>query len=216
MDSPDTSMVDSTGAKPVPDLRRRLLGAGIIGLAGSLLPSMRAHASSGTDAATTTTAPPQRPTSDDVVLLQFVQSLEQSAVSLYDVALASNGLGDELVAVLTQVRASHLAYVQSLSAMLGTNATTAAASGVVDAARDSFASGQDVDTATAAHDLENVAVATHTDVLAQLSGTDAAALVASILVVEARHSLVFGTLAGIDDPDVLLLTNADALAPEKA
>jgi|CXWL01.1.fsa_nt_gi hypothetical protein len=215
MDSPDTSTAGTSGAMPQPGLRRRLLGAGIVGLAGSLLPSLAARASASTpdDAAPTTTAPPQRPTGDDVALLQFAQSVELAVVELYGVALGSNGLGDGLLALLTETRATHVAYAQSLSAMLGTDATGATATEVIEAGRAAFATGNDHDVATAAHDLEAVAVATHTELLGLLLGTDAASLVASILIVEARHSLVFGKLAGINDLDALLLTNADALAP---
>ena len=117
MDSPDTSTAGTSGARPQPGLRRRLLGAGIVGLAGSLLPSLAARASAATpdDAAPTTTAPPQRPTGDDVVLLQFAQSVELAVVELYGVALGSNGLGDGLRALLTETRATHVAYAQSLA-----------------------------------------------------------------------------------------------------
>ena len=204
MDLPDTSQV-----------RRRLVGAGLIGLAGSLLPRLASRASAGTSDATTTTAPPQRPTVDDVPLLQFAQTIELAAVALYDVALRTGGLGDDLLATVTATRADHLAYAQALSGQLGTSAPGSPAADVVEAARESFATGDDVQTATAAHQLEDVAVATHSELIGQLLGTDGAALIASILIVEARHSLVFGALAGISELDDLLLTNGDPLSPEK-
>jgi hypothetical protein len=218
MDSPDTSMAHAPGTSPDAGLRRRLLGAGLVGLVGSLVPSVasRVSAAPADDPATTTTAPPQRPTDADVALLQFAQTIELAAVDLYDVALGSSGLGDDLLLLVTDARASHLAYAQSLSAMLGTNAAGVAAADVVDAQRDAFAGSSDAAVATAAHDFEDIAVATHTDLLAQLLSTNAAALIASILIVEARYSLVFGRLADITVLDELLLTNADALVPGKA
>lgn len=218
IDLPDTSPADAAGREPGAGLRRRLLGAGIVGIAGSLLPSLvsRAAAASPDEAATTTTAPPQRPTNDDVALLQFAQSVELAVVELYDLALESDGVGDDLRALLTEVRATHLAYGQSLSAMLGVDAAGAASADVVDELADSFGSGDDPDTATAAYELENIAVATHTEFAGLLVGIDGASLIASILIAEARHSLVFGVLAGASDLDALLLTDAKALAPEKA
>ena len=59
-----------------------------------------------------------------------------------------------------------------------------------------------------------IAVATHTDILGKLQGTDGAALIASILIVEARHGTVIASLNGSTDLDDLLVnTEADALAP---
>ena len=66
----------------------------------------------------------------------------------------------------------------------------------------------------AASALESTAVATHTDILGKLHGTDGAALIASILIVEARHGTVLASLNGSTDLDDLLVnTEADALAP---
>ena len=66
----------------------------------------------------------------------------------------------------------------------------------------------------AAYSLESTAVATHLDVLGQLQGTDGASLIASILIVEARHGTVLGYLNGATDLDALLVDEeADALAP---
>ena len=75
-------------------------------------------------------------------------------------------------------------------------------------------SGALADVLDAAYTLESMAVATHDDILGKLQGTDGAALVASILIVEARHGTVLASLNGKTDLDDLLVdTEADALAP---
>jgi len=57
-------------------------------------------------------------------------------------------------------------------------------------------------------------VATLTDMLGQLQGTDGAGLIASILIVEARHGTVIAYLNGSKDLDELLVTTeATALTP---
>ena len=59
-------------------------------------------------------------------------------------------------------------------------------------------------------------MATHTDILGKLQGTDGASLIASILIVEARHGTVLAIMNGSTNLDDLLVdTEADALAPAK-
>ena len=65
----------------------------------------------------------------------------------------------------------------------------------------------------AAYNVEATLVATHTDLIGQLEGTNGAALIASILITEARHCTVLAVIAGETDLDVLLLSDATALQP---
>ncbi|HEX2782338.1 MAG TPA: ferritin-like domain-containing protein [Ilumatobacteraceae bacterium] len=203
-------------------IRRRLLGIGLGGAAISLLPFLSGRASATTPpnstsdttpAATTTTAPPKRPTDDDVSLLGFAQTVELAARHLYDVALGTNGLFDEVQrAVIATIRESHDAYAAALSGMLGREAPQAV-NPIFDELKASF-SGKLADTLDAAYGLESTAVATHTEILGKLQGTDGAALIASILIVEARHGTVLASLNGSTDLDDLLVNKeADALAP---
>ena len=69
-------------------------------------------------------------------------------------------------------------------------------------------------TASSLSVLENIAVATHTEVVGALQGTDGAALIASILVVEARHVVVLLDMAEQTDLDALLVNDAAALSAE--
>ena len=86
---------------------------------------------------------------------------------------------------------------------------------MVDELGDTFSSGDDASIAMAAMELENVANATHTALLGELSGVDGAKLIASMLVIEARHAVVFGDLAGESSLDALLVNEAEALSAEE-
>ena len=216
--------VDNDVTEPAPadsaNLRRRLLGIGLGGAAVSLLPTLMGRASatttttatSASTAATTTTTPPKRPSDDDVTLLGFAQSVELAARDLYDVALGTDGFDDNERAVLATIRESHDAYVASLSALLGRQAPQVTNSVVEDLTASFGGDGPSV--LDAAYQLESVAVATHLDILRELQGTDGASLIASILIVEARHGTVLAHLNGATALDDLLVnTEADALAP---
>ena len=191
--------------------RRAVIGVGLGGAALSLLPflSGRAGASAttepaSTDAATTTTAPPQRPTADDVALLGFAQQVEATAVALYNVALKVTGWTDKQALVVTFIRDAHLAYAQSLSGLLGRDAPNSISQEVFDANSAAFG-GTPEEALASAGALESTAVATHGDVIAQLLGTDAASLIASIQINEARFCTVLADIAGETDPAVLLV-----------
>jgi Ferritin-like domain len=204
-------------------LRRRLLGIGLGGAAVSLLPFLvgRANATTPTTGSsdttpatttTTTTAPPKQPTDDDVSLLGFSQSVELAARNLYDVALGTDDFDDNTRAVLATIRESHDAYAASLSAILGRLAPQIV-NPVFDSLQSSFG-GDTKSVLDAAYALESTAVATHTDVLGKLQATDGASLIASILIVEARHGTVLAYMNGSTDLDELLVDNeADALTP---
>ena len=201
-------------------LRRRLLGIGLGGAAVSLLPFLvgRANATtpttgpSDTTATTTTTAPPKQPTDDDVSLLGFSQSVELAARNLYDVALGTDDFDDNTRAVLATIRESHDAYAASLSAILGRQAPQTV-NPVFDTMQSSFG-GDKQSVLDAAYALESTAVATHTEVLGKLQATDGASLIASILIVEARHGTVLAYMNGSTDLDELLVDKeADALTP---
>jgi hypothetical protein len=216
--------VDIDVNEPAPDdgpnLRRRLLGIGIGGAAVSLLPLLSGRASatappnssSGTTAATTT-APPQRPTADDTTLLTFSQGIELAIRDLYDVALGVK-FDDVTRAVVATIRQSHESYATTLGGLLG-RAGTQTRDPIYDQLKGSFG-GDASAVLDAAYSLESTAVATHTEILGQLRGTAGAGLLASILIVEARHGTVLASLnkkTSLDD--LLVTTEADALTPAK-
>ncbi|MGD9702134.1 MAG: ferritin-like domain-containing protein [Acidimicrobiia bacterium] len=226
----DTTALGENG----PASRRRFLQAVGLGGAISALPfvarsagaqsgSSTTEAASGSTAsttpATTTTAPPQRPTADDEALLGFAQSVELAAAAGYDAVI---GRADELalppdVSPVVQVlREHHKAYAQSLSGLLGRSAPGTANAAVSDELGGPFQTGSLDEVLAAAVALEDAAVATHTALLGELQGTDGAALLASILVTEARHATLLTALSGNDDlmPESGIESAAAALTPD--
>lgn len=213
---------DAAAPTHEPRSRRRLLGAGLVGLAGSLLPQLSGQVSATTPptdgtgdtepAATTTTAPPTRPTVDDLALLRFAEQLELGAVLMYDSAITSGAVSDQAT-VFATLRESHQAYAQVLSGFLGTSASREASPEVVTQFGERFAGSLD-DILAAAYDFEATALASHAELVGQLAGTEGSALIASILIAEARHATVLADVAGAD-LDAQLLSDADALEPTK-
>ncbi len=223
-----TQAAEQTGMDSA--LRRRILAAGLSGAALSLLPWLgdRAGAAAGTAtadttagttagsgattttvAATTTTAPPQRPTDADLELLTFVQTAEIAARDLYALAITNKVYSGDLAASIKTIGESHEAYEQALSALIGRLAPNKQNAALFKALQGDFAGSADTVSA-AAGALENALVATHLDIVSKLQGTDAAALIASILVVEGRHAVVMNTLAGAKTLADQLSDKADA------
>ena len=208
--------MDLQTAEPGPDTsmsRRRLVtragAAGIAGLAAAMLVDHTALASAaGPDE-------PNVPTASDMQLLTAVIGFELAASQLYGDAL-SNATDDLAVAVKVMSE-NHQAYAQAIAGATGVSAKDVADIGIVDQYSDAF-NGSATDFFTAAHELEQTAVATHIDLLSRYDSADAIALTASIAVVEARHATVLADLLEVDDFDTLFgddqtaldLTGADA------
>jgi hypothetical protein len=215
-----TSFVDITtadapeqGARSDGSSRRRLLTAGLSGAALAALVSRPAAAAS--DEATTTTAPPKQPTSDDVQLLVFAQRAELAAQELYTAALDADQespIFDDLSrATMASIRQHHDAYAEALGGLLGRDSIRESEQSIVDSLSADFTGSDAAAIAVAAHGLEQTLVATHTELLGALDGIDGSALIASILVVEARHIPVLATLAGLDAvDDIALFVDNDA------
>ena len=196
--------------------RRGLLTAGIAAgvgsAAASLLPFLSGRASAATssttgESSTTTTVPPRRPTEDDTALLAAALEIELTAQGLYVRAIESvDGWTDEQATVMTTLRQAHLAYGNSLSGLLGKSAPSTRDEALFNQWKADFTGGTD-DVLKKASELESSLVASYLDVLAKLQGLNGAALVASILTAEARHSTVLLDLAGVTDEGELLVDN---------
>lgn len=164
--------------------------------------------------APTTTAPPARPTAADIELLAFAQQFELTARDLYDAALAAGvGEGDN-GHVYATVRENHEEYASAISAQLGVEAPQRRD----DALYEQLLAGFDTDdaaaVATAAYELESVAVATHLDLLGRVQGIDSATTVSAILLVESRHCTVLADLGGKGtDLAAMLQNTATSMAP---
>jgi hypothetical protein len=236
----DARAADSSDVPPSA-LRRRLLAAGVGGAAVSLLPwlggrasaakpqstptttggSTGAGAGSGsssttsTAAPTTTQAPVKRPTADDLPMLGFAQQFEIAARDLYDSAIASGSFQGEELRVVETIREDHEAYGQAIAGLLGRDAATGRLDDLFDELESDFG-GDRAAILQAASALENTAVATHLDLVGTLTGVEGAALISSIITVEARHATALNVMAGITDLDQILRADGDALTPGSA
>lgn len=154
--------------------------------------------------------PPTRPTSADVELLAVAQGAELAVRDLYAEAIESGAFSGEQLAVLTMFHDHHNEYAQALNGLLSKNAPNTRNQVLYS----TFAS-RAKSTATALsalHELENILVSTHTDLLGRLVGLDGAKLVASITIVESRHAAVFGSTPEIIISAALLNESSSLLS----
>jgi hypothetical protein len=93
-------------------------------------------------------------------------------------------------AALKLIHDHHVAYVQALTGALGTAAAVGSSAPLAD-----MGGGITLIAGTLAR-LEEETIDAHLSILAQLRGTSAAALVASIITVEARHVAALGLVSG--------------------
>ena len=174
--------------------RRALLGAGIIGAAVALAGARPATASAVLS-------------DDDLSIAGFAIALELTARDLYDVAIAA-GADDE---IWTTMREQHEAYAHRLAGITGIKAQLTNTE-AFDQYSDAFST---TDPSSAAFELENLAAATHIELLGEVDDIDIAGAMASFVSIESRQATVMAVLSGQgDDFDALFLNAATALSPE--
>ncbi|MFK7918886.1 MAG: ferritin-like domain-containing protein [Ilumatobacter sp.] len=206
----DPSPVDLENAErevDTPMSRRSLVtlagAAGIGGLAAALVVDRTALA------APTDDVQPNIPTAADIAVLEQVIGLELAASALYRARLAAS---DDLASAVGVMAENHQAFAQAISGATGLPASQAN-DDIVDEYLAGF-TGSDTDFFTAAHTLEQIAAATHTELLSVYESEDAIKLTAAIAVTEARHATVLADLLGVDDLDVLFGNAQSALSLE--
>lgn len=201
MDNPDT-MQSATDGQPS---RRRLLqvvgiGGAITALAASTRPAAAQESTTTTPAPATTAAPPKQPPAADLALIGKAKIVELTAAAAYAAATAridQLGYDDPTRELVLAVGAHHLAYAEALSAMYGPGSPAKPSAALAtQLGADTFASGDGKAVLAAAAAVEEAAVDTHLALLGLLVSSDAAALIASIQIVEARHAAVLGLLGG--------------------
>ena len=204
----DPSPVDLETAErnvETPMSRRSLVTAGGVtalgGLAAALLVDRTALAAPSNDR-------PNVPTEADAVLLEQVIGLELAVSELYRAKL-ENTSGD-LAAAVGVMAENHQAFAQAISGATGLPASEPNAEVV--AANLAGFTGSDSEFFAAAHTLEQIAAATHTDLIARYESDDAITLTASIALTEVRHATVLADLLGVEDLDVLFGNNESALS----
>jgi hypothetical protein len=153
-----------------------------------------------TSATPETTLPPKKVQPEDLPLLGAGKVLELTAAEACDAAAARTdglGLDDAGKEFLAALGAHHRAYAEALSALYGPGSPSTPNDALLELLGGNvFAEGSASDALKALHDLEHHCSDTHQTLLGVLLSTDAAALVASIQVVEARHGTVLGLLLG--------------------
>jgi len=155
-------------------------------------------------------AAPFAPTDADRARLTVMMQLELAAQALYEASLDA-GLDGDAGALAVVLANNHQAYAQAIAGSAGLSATSRS-SFVFDEFESAFATSDAVAWATAASELEQTYVATHTEAIPRFEGVESVNLVASILVVEARQSIVLADVAGLAlEADVVNATEATAL-----
>lgn len=169
--------------------RRALLGAGTLGAVAALITSQRASAA----------------TDDETAAMAFAISLEITARDLYRSAIDAGAPGElwQIMADQHQAYAERLAGIANLSADQRNEEAFEALEGA-------FRS----ETTLAGLELENIAAATHADLLSTITDNNAAAAIASISSMESRHATLLASFSGSTDPDVLFTNDATPLSPE--
>jgi rubrerythrin len=200
MNSKGPSLVDLQPTERASS-RRSLLGLGGIVAAGTAV----ALASS-----TSAAAAPDKPTDADRAALDAALRLELAARDLY--RQAAGELDGDAAQLASVVGANHEAYAEAISGAIGISANERNED-VFNAQRSLFAVSDAQAFGAAARTLENIAVATHTELLAKYESIDAIELTASIIVTESRHAAVFTSLAGFaSNLDEMLSNSAAPLA----
>jgi superoxide dismutase len=153
------------------------------------------------------------PTSADKQLLDFALSAELSVHDLYITAINSGVLSADERSMMEMFSEHHKSYAQSLNGLLGKAATNTRNEALYSTYAGQLTTAQAMNRVL--QSVENMMVATHTDILSSLQGMDGATLVASIITVEARHAAVFGTLPTANLSSALN-SAATSLAPNAA
>lgn len=152
------------------------------------------------------------PTKADRELLAFANSAEFAARDLYAAAAVLPAFNDEEKAMLVGFHDHHRAAGQALAGTVGAIATNVRSDDVFNAFRGRIQGSDKNSVFDALRELENTLANTHLSLVGALEGTDGAALVASILNIQARQSAALAILAGRSLDDALI-NAAESLAP---
>lgn len=169
---------------PLFDRRRAIIAA----LTGGALAASVGRAVAADDT-TTTTASPRRE-AGDVAVLNGALALERDMVALYLAVYTGATLSADESAIVLTVHDHHKAYVDALVGYMGPEAAPDRAASASAPAGNFAAIAAQLATA------EQRAVTSHLASIAAVRGVEAAALLASIVSVEARHQSAMAILAG--------------------
>ena len=146
--------------------------------------------------------------SSDIKLLAFAHTLELTTRDIYIVAVARTSLSDDERALLEQFHATHVAYEQSLNGLLSKNAVTKRDDAIYASFSAKLSEAQNIWLALL--EIENIMIASHTKAIETIESAKVAALVASMITVEARHAAILASQA-TTNISTALDNNASAL-----
>jgi hypothetical protein len=154
--------------------------------------------SATTVATTTTTAPPRRPTADDLPLIGAARVFELAAAEVYSRVSAridEFGFDDATKAFVGDLSARHRAYAEQLGAVYGPGAPFAGSDKIAQQlGAEAIATATGPQVLQGAQAVEEAAVDTHLELLGQIQSVQAATLIASIQIIEARHAATLASL----------------------
>ena len=146
--------------------------------------------------------------SSDIKLLAFAHTLELTTRDTYTAAVARKSLSDDERALLEQFHANHVAYEQSLNGLLSKNAVTKRDDAIYASFSTKLSEAQNIWLALL--EIENIMIASHTKAIETIESAKVAALVASMITVEARHAAILASQA-TTNISTALDNNASAL-----
>ncbi len=126
--------------------------------------------------------------SSDIKLLAFAQTLELTTRDTYEAVVTRKSLSDDERALLEQFHSNHVAYDQTLNGLLSKNAVTKRDDAIYKSFSTKLSEAQNVWLALL--EIENTMIASHTKAIETIESAQVAALVASMITVEARHAAI--------------------------
>ena len=127
----------------------------------------------------------------DTKLLAFAQTLELTTRDIYAAVLTRKSLSDDESALLEQFHAHHVAYEQTLNGLLSKNALNKRDEAIYEGFNAKLSEAQNIWVALL--EIENIMIASHTKAIETIESAKVAALVASIITVEARHAAILAS-----------------------
>ncbi len=147
--------------------------------------------------------------SSDIRVLAFAHTLELTTRDTYKVVTSRKSLSDDERALLEQFHANHVAYEQTLNGLLSKNAATKRDDAIYTSFSAKLSEAQNIWLALL--EIENTMIASHTKAIEKIESAQVAALVASMITVEARHAAILAGQATVN-LSTALDNNATALA----
>ena len=127
----------------------------------------------------------------DIKLLAFAQTLELTTRDVYVNVVGRKSLGDDERALLEQFHAHHVAYEQTLNGLLSKNAANKRDEVIYESFVARLSEAQNIWSALL--EIENTMIASHTKAIETIESAKVAALLASMITVEARHAAILAS-----------------------